>query len=233
MSQTKKIILVTGANKGIGFEIVKQLATLNHTVILTARNETRGLEAIHQLKKQNLAAHFFRLDVTDATQREGVKKEIEREFGRLDVLVNNAGIGVKGDKSLVAVKTDVWNETMATNAEGPLMLANTFIPLMPKGSRIINMSSGGGSMSDAVEGWSPVYCISKSTLNAITRQLAFYLTQSGISVNAMCPGWVKTDMGTNAAPRSVEHGADTAVWLATADNIPSGKFWRDRKIIPW
>jgi NAD(P)-dependent dehydrogenase (short-subunit alcohol dehydrogenase family) len=233
MSQTKKIILVTGANKGIGFEIVKQLATLNHTVILTARNETRGLEAIHQLKKQNLAAHFFRLDVTDATQREGVKKEIEREFGRLDVLVNNAGIGVKGDKSLVAVKTDVWNETMATNAEGPLMLANTFIPLMPKGSRIINISSGGGSMSDPVEGWSPVYCISKSTLNAITRQLAFYLTQSGISVNAMCPGWVKTDMGTNAAPRSVEHGADTAVWLATADNIPSGKFWRDRKIIPW
>jgi NAD(P)-dependent dehydrogenase (short-subunit alcohol dehydrogenase family) len=233
MSQTKKTILVTGANKGIGFEIVRQLATINHTVILTARDETRGREALDHLNKQDLKAHFLRLDVTDPMQRENAKKEIEREFGILDILINNAGIGVKGDKNLVAIKSDVWNQTMATNAEAPLMLVNTLVPIMPKGSRIINISSGGGSMTDPVEGWSPVYCISKSTLNAITRQLAFYLSRSGISVNAMCPGWVKTDMGTSAAPRSVEHGADTAVWLATTESVPTGKFWRDRKEIPW
>lgn len=233
MLQSKKIILVTGANRGIGFEIVRQLAALNHTVILSARDETKGRNALEKLKKQNLHVNFLLLDVTDAKQREKALEKIRKEFGRLDVLINNAGIGVKGDNTLVAVDKNVWRETMATNAEAPLMLTNALTPIMPKGSRIINMSSGGGSMTDPVGGWSPVYCISKSTLNAITRHLAFNLSRSGISVNAMCPGWVKTDMGTSAAPRSVEHGAETAVWLATADNIPSGKFWRDRKEIPW
>jgi NAD(P)-dependent dehydrogenase (short-subunit alcohol dehydrogenase family) len=233
MSEAKKIILVTGANRGIGFEIVRQLAVLNHTVILTARDEARGYDAVGQLKKQNLKAHFLQLDVTNSLQREHAKEKIEKEFGTLDVLINNAGIGVKGDKNLVSVKPDVWDQTMETNAKAPLMLATIFSPIMPKGSRIINISSGGGSMTDPVGGWSPVYCISKSTLNAITRHLAYSLSQSGISVNSLCPGWVKTDMGTSAAPRSVEHGADTAIWLATTDHIPTGKFWRDRKEIPW
>jgi NAD(P)-dependent dehydrogenase (short-subunit alcohol dehydrogenase family) len=230
MNQT---ILITGANKGIGFEIARQLAALQRTVVLTARNETRGREAIEKLGRENISARFIQLDVTDAKQREEVRKKIERDFGRLDVLINNAGIRVEGDDALTNVRDDVWSATMATNAEAPLKLSLLFAPIMPKNSRIINISSMGGSMTGTIGGWSPVYCISKSTLNAITRHLAFHLSPLGISVNAMCPGWVKTDLGSSAAPGTVQQGADTAVWLATANNIPSGKFWRDRKEIPW
>jgi NAD(P)-dependent dehydrogenase (short-subunit alcohol dehydrogenase family) len=229
----KKTILVTGANKGIGFEIARQLAMLHHTVILTARSEIKGREAVEKLKAQGLVVHFIQLDVTNSSHREEARKLIEKDFERLDVLINNAGIGMNGDRALTSMKDDVWATTMATNAEAPLKLTQVFAPIIPRGGRIINISSGGGSMTDPIGGWSPVYCISKSALNAITRHMAFYLSSAGISVSAMCPGWVKTDMGTGAAPRTVQQGADTAVWLATLEKIPTGKFWRDRKEIPW
>lgn len=108
-----------------------------------------------------------------------------------------------------------------------------FVPFMQAGARIINTSSGGGSMTYPVEGWSPAYCVSKTALNALTRQLAHELAHRQIVVNAYCPGWVRTDMGGQAAPRSVQQGADTAVWLATANVRKTGKFFRDRSIILW
>lgn len=226
-------ILITGANKGIGFEMVRQLAILNQTVILTSRDETRGNEAVEKLRRENLKVSFIKLDVTDARQREEAKKKIEKDFGYLDVLINNAGIVMPGDKALTYKSSEVWSGTMATNAEAPLKLSLLFSSLMPKGSRIINISSGGGSMSDPVGGWSPVYCISKSALNSITRHLAFHLSSSGISVNAVCPGWIRTDLGSAGAPGTVQQGADTAVWLAEAETIATGMLYKDRKVIPW
>jgi NAD(P)-dependent dehydrogenase (short-subunit alcohol dehydrogenase family) len=230
----KKIILVTGANKGIGFEIARQLALMEQTVIISARNETKGKEAVDKLTAGKLSATFIKLDVTDASQRAEAFKKVKDLYGRLDVLINNAGISVRSDNTLTKTDDNTWSEIMSTNAVAPLKLSQLFAPLMQKGSRIINISSGGGSMTDPVGGWSPVYCISKTTLNAITRHLSFYLAPSGISVNAVCPGWVKTDMGGRNANLTVEQGADTAVWIATTEeNIPSGKFWRNRKVIPW
>ena len=228
-----KIILVTGANKGIGFEIVRQLAEKGNTMILTARDKSRGAEAVERLEKQGLTANFIPLDVTSSRSIQNAWDEVQQKFGKLDVLINNAGLIVPGDGDLLNSGPEVWAKTFSTNAEGPLRMAQTFYSLMPGGGRIINISSGGGSMTGSIGGWSPVYCISKTTLNAITRQLDHYLSSRGISVNAVCPGWVRTDMGGRGAPRAVEHGADTAVWLASEEKISSGKFWRDRKVIPW
>jgi NAD(P)-dependent dehydrogenase (short-subunit alcohol dehydrogenase family) len=151
----------------------------------------------------------------------------------LDVLINNAGVMHINDISILHTTDQVYNEIIATNAIAPLKITQAFVPVMPETGRVIMMSSGGGSMSDPVGGWSPVYCISKSMLNAITRHLAYALSGKGIRVNAMCPGWVRTDMGGSGATRSVAQGADTAVWLATTEQIPTGKFFRDRTEIPW
>ena len=121
-----------------------------------------------------------------------------------------------------------------TAAFGPLRVTKDFLPFIPSGGRVIMISSGGGSMTDEVGGWWPAYCVSKSLLNAITRHLAYELSEKNISVNAVCPGWVKTEMGGRGAPRSVERGAETITWLATEAPLKlTGKFFRDRKEIPW
>jgi NAD(P)-dependent dehydrogenase (short-subunit alcohol dehydrogenase family) len=228
-----KIILVTGANRGIGYEIVRQLKRLGHTVILTSRDESRGRTATQRLANGSAQPLFHQLNVTDADHISRIHRFLKRRFGRLDVLINNAGISMKEDRSLPEFADDVWSSIMETNVEAPLKLARALSNLIPSGGRIINISSGGGSMTDPVGGWSPLYCVSKATLNAITRQLDFFLSKRNISVSAVCPGWVRTDMGGRTAPRSVEEGADTAVWLATTDDFPTGRFWRDRKPIPW
>jgi NAD(P)-dependent dehydrogenase (short-subunit alcohol dehydrogenase family) len=151
----------------------------------------------------------------------------------LDVIINNAGWSDKADKNLLRDPETLLNEIISINSLGPLRVARAFLPLLNPEARIINISSGGGSMTDPVGGWSPAYCVSKSLLNAITRHLAHSLEGRRISVNAMCPGWVKTDMGGRSAPRGVERGAETAVWLATVKQIGTGNFYRDRKVIPW
>jgi NAD(P)-dependent dehydrogenase (short-subunit alcohol dehydrogenase family) len=229
----KKVILVTGANKGIGFEIVRQLATHNHEVILTARNKEKGQQALDKILAEGARAHFTVLDVTDKQQIIDAFEYVRDNFGHLDVLINNAGIMKKEDHSILQTTDECIHDIILTNALAPLQIAQVFAQLIPKGGRIVMMSSGGGSMTDPVGGWSPVYCVSKSMLNAITRHLSYALEGQGISVNAMCPGWVNTDMGGNKAPLSVAEGADTAVWLATAENIPGGKFWRKRREIQW
>lgn len=228
-----KTVLVTGSNKGIGFEVVRQLAKLKHNVILTARDNVKGNEAADRLKEEGLDVHFLLLDVSDEVSIKQAAKQVKEQFGKLDVLINNAAVLLRQDQSLSEGTAEVFHKTMRTNLFGPVQMLRHFLPLIPSGGRIINTSSGGGSMTDPVGGWSPVYCVSKSALNATTRHLAFELSSRNISVNAYCPGWVKTDMGGRSAPRTVEQGADTAVWLATAAINQTGKFFRDRRVIPW
>ena len=228
-----KIILVTGSNKGIGFEIVRQLSKSGQAVVLTARNEAKGMLAVETLKKENLSVHFINLDVTQEASIISAAEKVKSQFGKLDVLINNAAILLKEDQNLTKDASSVFNQTMVTNVHGPLTVVRHFLPLFSKNGRIIMTSSGGGSMTDAVGGWSPAYCISKSALNAMTRHLAYELSDRQIAVNAYCPGWVRTDMGGKSAPRNVEQGADTVVWLATTEHVNSGLFFRDRKVIPW
>ncbi len=228
----RKIILVTGSNKGIGFEIVRQLSKLGHTVILTARNEQKGLQAVDTLQSENLSVHYIQLDITKEESILSAIEKVKKQVGSIDVLINNAAILLKEDQSLLHTDWSFIQKTIETDALAQLQVTRHFLPLLKKSSRIIMTSSGGGSMTDPVGGWSPAYCISKTMLNATTRHLAHELAGT-VTVNAYCPGWVKTDMGGRSAPRAVEEGADTAVWLATAETISTGKFYRDRKIIPW
>jgi NAD(P)-dependent dehydrogenase (short-subunit alcohol dehydrogenase family) len=230
----QKMILVTGAKKGIGFEVVRQLARLGHAVLLGARDEAKGREAVERLNAEDLKAEFLLLDVADPMSIAQAVEVVRRKSRAIDVIINNAAVLLRGDQSLSQGTSEVFHLTMRTNVFGPVQVVRHFLSLMRPGGRIIMISSGGGSMTDPVEGWAPVYCISKSALNAVTRQLAYELAVHPISVNAYCPGWVHTDMGGRTAPRNVQRGAETAVWLATTtDDLPTGKFFRDRKVIPW
>lgn len=233
MNDEKKVILVTGANKGIGFEMVRQLSKQSHTVILSARHEGRAKDAMNKLNQEKLNAHFVLLDLEDEQSIRKTVVYVKEQFGRINVLINNAAILQKEDQSLLRSDWATIDQIIQTNALAQLKLVRHMLPLLVRGGRILMASSGGGSMTDPIGGWSPAYCVSKSLLNAITRHLAYELSDQQISVNAYCPGWVQTDMGGKSAPRKVEQGADTAVWLATADRIPTGKFFRDRKEIPW
>lgn len=229
----QKLILVTGANKGIGFEIVRQLIARSYAVILTSRDSAKGMHAVAQLKKQNLSVDYVQMDISSEESIREAFNKVKASFGKLDVLINNAAILLKEDVSLLKNDLSILKQTIDSNAYAQLAVTKIFAPIISTGGRIIMTSSDGGSMNNSVGGWSPAYCVSKSFLNAITRHLAYELSDRNISVNAFDPGWVKTDMGGRSAPGSVEDGADTAVWLATADRIGTGKFYRSRKEIEW
>jgi NAD(P)-dependent dehydrogenase (short-subunit alcohol dehydrogenase family) len=224
--------VVTGANRGIGREIARQLAQRpGFTVVLTARDERKGKAAA-----RDLGTGFHPLDVASERSIAGLAEFLGKNYGRCDVLVNNAGIlaDPRGSRILDS-KVETHRATLETNVLGPLMLAQALVPLMRKHryGRIVNVSSAMGQLSDMGTG-SPAYRMSKAALNALTLMLAADLCGSGILVNSMSPGWVRTDMGGSSAPRSVAEGADTAVWLATLpDNGPSGGFFKDRKPIAW
>jgi NAD(P)-dependent dehydrogenase (short-subunit alcohol dehydrogenase family) len=227
----KRIAVVTGANRGIGLEICRQLAQAGMHVILTARDEAKGKAAA---KKLGVESHP--LDVDSDESVKAFARWIEDTHGRCDVLVNNAGVMLdpRGSRVLDS-KIETYRDTFETNLLGPLRMIQAIAPLMKKQGygRIVNMSSGQGQLSEMGVG-TPAYRVSKTALNALTRTTAADLHGTGILVNAMCPGWVRTDMGGSGAPRSVEQGADTAVWLATLPaEGPSGGYFRDRKQIPW
>jgi NAD(P)-dependent dehydrogenase (short-subunit alcohol dehydrogenase family) len=233
----KRIAVVTGGNRGIGFEICRQLAKRGGMrVVLTARDEKKGGTAAKKLRGEGLEVDFHVLDVTSEASIRALARWVETTCKRCDVLVNNAGIMADPRGSRVLDSSlDTWHETLETNVIGPLMMIQALVPLMKKNGygRVVNMSSGQGQLSDMGPG-TPAYRVSKAALNALTRTLAAELGSGGILVNSMCPGWVKTDMGGSGAPRTVEQGADTAVWLATLpDGGPSGGFFRDRKPIAW
>ncbi len=229
-----RIALVTGANKGIGLEICRQLAKERVKVILTARNQQKGKEAAELLQEEGLNVFFHRLDVTEVESIEETARYIESKFGKLDILINNAGIRV--DLSDTGLNADIGKirQTMETNTYGPLCVCQILIPIMRKNNfgRIVNISSDMGVLSEMGSG-SVGYRISKTALNAVTRILASELKDTNILVNSMSPGWVRTDMGGSTATCSIEEGADTAVWLATTDNLPTGRFFRDRKEMEW
>jgi NAD(P)-dependent dehydrogenase (short-subunit alcohol dehydrogenase family) len=231
----QKIAVVTGANRGIGFEVCCQLAQKGIHVILTSRDENKGHDARARLTAEGLEVTCHPLEVTDPESIRDLESLIQKDYGRLDILVNNAGVYLEGRVSLLNVEIDTLRFTMETNFYGPLFLSRAFIPLMKKKKygRVVNVSSGGGQMANMGRGY-PAYKLSKVALNAMTRILADELRGTNILVNTMCPGWVRTDMGGRAAPSSVEEGADTIIWLATLpDGGPQGGFFRDRKPIPW
>jgi len=231
---SKKIAVVSGANRGIGFEVCKQLAGRGFKVLLTARDQAKGKAACEQLQKQRLDVLFHQLDPTDARSIKDLAQYLEKEFGKLDVLVNNAGVLLPEDKAATDVAPDTVRKTLEINVVAVLGLSQAMIPLMRKnGGRIVNISSNMAALTE-MDGGYPAYRISKTALNAITRVLAAELAATKIRVNSMSPGWVRTDMGGEGAPLSVEQGADTVTWLATLpDDGPTGGFFRERKVIPW
>lgn len=229
-----KSVLITGANKGIGLEIARQLAKKDFEVTISGRSEQRLQEASNALKRDGIQVRSMIMDVANDASVQAAAKAWYDGGEKLDVLINNAAVAIRGDKSLVGSPFEIFDETIQINGYGPLRVTRAFLPVMNKPGRIIMMSSGGGSMTDPVEGWSPFYCVSKTMLNGMTRHLAYELEKSSIAVNAVCPGWVKTDMGGTGATRSVEKGAETPVWLASeAPQRLTGQFFRDKKSIPW
>jgi NAD(P)-dependent dehydrogenase (short-subunit alcohol dehydrogenase family) len=235
MQHAARVALVTGANRGIGLEIASQLAGHGFTVVLGARDANSGKAAAGEV---GAAAVAELLDVTDAAGIERAMRSIDDRFGRLDVLVNNAGILIDEGKAASTVSLDLVTKTLETNLLGAWCLSQAVIPRMRRGGygRIINVSSGMGTLDDLERsggGW-PAYRLSKAALDALTILLASELRAENILVNAACPGWVRTRMGGTGAPRSVEQGADTAVWLAMLpDGGPSGRLFQDRKPLDW
>jgi NAD(P)-dependent dehydrogenase (short-subunit alcohol dehydrogenase family) len=222
-----KTVLVTGAYRGLGYEVARQLSERGWQVVLTARRKDQGTAAAANLKN----ASFLELDITeDSSVARGAKK-----VPKLDVLINNAAIIAEGDQDILTIRPEVVARTIETNALGALRVSQAFVAhlLKSSGGRIVNVSSGAGQLSD-MGTWSPAYSASKTTLNAVTCLLAAALKQKGIAVNSVCPGWCRTEMGGSNAPRSVEEGAAGIVWLAAdAAQDKTGLFWRDKKVIPW
>ena len=229
-----KTALITGANKGIGYEVARQLSEKGLRVFIGARNRSAGREAVDEIAKKGGKAVFLEMDVADNASVTAAAREFAKTADHLDVLVNNAGIIVDGDNAILEISDELLRKTLETNALGALRVTRAFVPLLRKSKapRVINVSSGGGQLTGGAETWSPAYCISKTALNGVTSQLATALPK--FAVNSVCPGWVRTDMGGQGATRSVEEGADTIVWLASdAPQKLTGKFLRDRKEIPW
>jgi NAD(P)-dependent dehydrogenase (short-subunit alcohol dehydrogenase family) len=229
-----KTALVTGANKGIGYEVARQLAARGFHVFVGARKAEAGRRAADLIAKSGGKVTFLPIDVSDPASVIAAAHEFAKHADRLDVLVNNAGIVVDGDADILSFPEESIRETLETNTFGPLRVTRAFAPLLVKSDdpRVINVSSGGGQLTDGADGWAPAYCISKTALNGVTAQLAVALKQC--AVNSVCPGWVHTDMGGPSAPRTPEQGADTIVWLATdAPHELTGQFLRDREPIPW
>ncbi len=233
------VAVVTGGNRGMGLATCKVLAEKGFHVLLASRNLESGKAAAKVLSDQGLSIEAVKLEVTSQTDIDALADYLRDTHGRVDVLINNAGILIDGDlgnpTSICDADVEVIRKTIEINTVAPMMLTKALLPLMQQvgTGRIVNISSGMGQLSD-MGGQHPGYRISKTALNAVTAIFAAELKDSGISINAVCPGWVRTDMGGSNADRSAEQGVDTAVWLATsADAGQSGGFYRDRQLIDW
>jgi NAD(P)-dependent dehydrogenase (short-subunit alcohol dehydrogenase family) len=263
MAQVKGTILVTGGNRGIGFEVCRQLGRRGQRVVLTARDQGAGEEATAVLQAEGLDVSFEPLDVASQESIEALGKRLEAREQRLSALVNNAAITMDGLDALVA------EHTHAVNFFGAWRVTERLLPLMEEHGRIVMVSSGSGELGNmspeirrrfdpppgkealaalvwefiedvrngqyARKGWPrSAYRVSKAALNALTRVLAEELRDRRVRVNAVCPGWVRTSMGGSSAPRDVAEGADTIVWAALLPSDgPTGGFFRDRKAIDW
>lgn len=246
MSETKQVALITGANKGIGFETARQLGKLGITIVLGSRDADKGDAAAAKLRTEGIAARPIKLDVTDSKDRDAAVKFLQKNFGKLDILVNNAAIaeeGGWGKNTTSSISTDTLQKTFETNLFAPVALTQALLPLIRKSAagRIVNLSSILASNTLHSDPKSPIYNskafaydASKSALNAFTIHLAHELQGTNIKVNSAHPGWVKTDMGTDAAPMEIVDGAKTSVALATLPQEgPNGAFIHLGNTLPW
>jgi NAD(P)-dependent dehydrogenase (short-subunit alcohol dehydrogenase family) len=235
--EERQVALVTGANRGIGREVARQLASRDIVTILSARDAGKAADAAATLADAGLPVMPAQLDVTDADSVQRMIGDVDSKYGRLDILINNAGIVADVGTTSATADLDLVQLTLDTNLFGAWRVAKACIPLMHRRrhGRIVNVSSSVGSFA-LMKGGAPGYRVSKAALNALTRMLAVEVAEDfpDILVNAVCPGDVRTDLGGPDAPRTVEEGADTPVWLATLpQGGPSGGFFRDREPIPW
>lgn len=238
-SPASRVVLVTGANRGIGLEISRRLAARGLRVVMSGRD----LHAVEQAAAAVPAARPWRLDVRDRARIPVAVAEILEALGRIDVLVNNAGIQRDGPESIGAMPFSIFEQTLETNVHGPLALTQAVLPVMRRQEygRIVNMASSLGAFSDITDPASPfatvdspAYRFSKGALNFLTVLFARELAGANILINSACPGWVRAGCGSERAPLSAEEGADTPAWLATLpDGGPSGGFFRERRPIPW
>jgi len=221
-----QVALVTGANRGIGREIAANLHDLGATVFAATRSMTHDVPD---------AWEHLLVDVTQEGEISGAADEIFQTAGRLDIVVNNAGIGEFGS-DVVSESVETIDRTLATNLRGPMLVCKHTVPLLlqSEGGRVVNLSSGMGAIGEAQSGGSPAYRVSKTGLNGLTAYLHGEYADEGLLANSVCPGWVRTEMGGEEAERSVERGAETPTWLCRfRPDSPSGRFWRDREPIEW
>jgi NAD(P)-dependent dehydrogenase (short-subunit alcohol dehydrogenase family) len=239
MADDKRIAVVTGANRGMGLETCRQLAVRGMRVVLTSRDRSKGEAAVAALAADGAEVSFHVLDVTDGDSIAALHEHLQEEHGRLDVLVNNAGVALDPlddeHSSIFDGDPEIVRRSFDVNAVGAMRVSQALVPLMrDRGyGRVVNVSSGMGGLTE-MNGRYPGYRMSKAALNAVTRIFADELSGTNIKVNSVCPGHVSTDMGGPDAPRSVDEGVDTTIWLATLrDDGPSGGFFRDCKAISW
>lgn len=234
-SNMERIAIVTGGKRGIGWQVCRDLAAEGLRVLLTARRVASGEEAAARLQEEGLPVAFHQLDVTDPASVRRLTKTVADQHGRADVLVNNAGVKLDDGVSPLELDVAVLRQTMETNVYGPLRLSQALIPLMQRHGygRIVNVSSQAGRLSNPQPD-GLAYRTSKAALNMVTRVLAKGVAGSNILVNAVHPGWVRTEMGGPYAPRTLPESTDTIIWLATLpDNGPTGGFFYDRKPMEW
>jgi NAD(P)-dependent dehydrogenase (short-subunit alcohol dehydrogenase family) len=234
----RKVVLITGANRGMGWGLAEALAERGATVLMVCRREEPGRRAAQELCDRGLDARLFVADVEKTVDIERVREEVSRQFDRLDALVNNAAVALEAsDLTVETMPLDVFERTMAVNFRGPVWMCKAFIPLLRRSDsgRIINYSSGLGRLTVPRMGQHPAYSMSKAAINALTKVLAHELRDTKILVNSVDPGWVRTDMGGPSATLTVQEGVDTAFWLATADasQIENGCLYRRRQVLSW
>jgi NAD(P)-dependent dehydrogenase (short-subunit alcohol dehydrogenase family) len=231
----RRVALVTGANRGMGLETCRQLLDRGMRVVMTGRDEGAIERACHLLGHAAGNASPLRMDVTDPASIEAACRTVADRFGAVDVLVNNAAVLLFENSSVLSIPADAFQRTFETNVAGAIEVCRALVPPMAARGygRVVNVSSGAGQLT-TMSTYAPAYSISKAALNAFTRILAETYRAKGVLANAVDPGWVRTDMGGPSAPRSVQQGVDTIVWLATLpDDGPTGGFFRDRRSIEW
>jgi NAD(P)-dependent dehydrogenase (short-subunit alcohol dehydrogenase family) len=234
MSASRSVAVVSGANRGIGREVTRQLATRGFTVILGSRDSAAGSKAADELRAEGLDVRAHQLDVTDEASVDALASDIAHDHGRLDVVINNAAIHYDTWQRASDADLSIVGEAWETNVLGPWRLCLALLPLLRRAdhARIVNVSSEGGSLAN-MGGGIPAYRVTKAALNALTRMLAAELHSERILVNAACPGWVATDMG-GPGGRPVADGAASVLWAVDLpDNGPTGGFFRDGRPLPW
>ncbi|MFW9992423.1 MAG: SDR family NAD(P)-dependent oxidoreductase [Candidatus Odinarchaeota archaeon] len=238
MSMKGKIVVITGANKGMGKAMSEMLAGMGATVYMVCRNEKRGTKTLAELKRKNLGVILKLADLEKPADIENLAKEISEEQDRVDVLINSGAVNLEKAYTRVEnVPLEILERTMAINFRGYFLMCQKFIPLLRKSEsgRIINFSSGLGQLTVDRMDYYPVYSISKTAVNALTKNLANELRKTNIMVFSVDPGWVKTDLGGPQAPLSISEGIDTPVFLAAepAQNLKTGEFYKERNILGW